>query len=317
MKNMQNKMIPLTVANTLDQSQKQRVEIPQNSSLKQAVQDLKLAPKGQFDIYDATGSVISDNNAAGHRDSTIYVGVAKVAGGSGIEFDDDWDEGIDLDEIPMIAHLTVRTLDQELHKLIPKPGETIMQVVDRGGLLPRDGTKMVLHDNNQENVSNSIAKEMIGRSFTLVRERVRAGAGGIPRERMNELKVEYPSIRPVRIHTNATHTDMISLQFPSKGKTSNGFWQIAIHCPNASTGLPHAYVLNSDQITQRSQVYIYNGNTPSVSYGLGSSNTLPGTNKPSHWICHGDILPHLNNLGQDPIQRIGAYINHIQNLLNA
>ena len=37
----------------------------------------------------------------------------------------------------------------------------------------------------------------------------------------------------------------------------------------------------------------------------------------SHWICHGDILPHLNNLGLDPIQRIGAYINHIQNLLNA
>jgi hypothetical protein len=34
-------------------------------------------------------------------------------------------------------------------------------------------------------------------------------------------------------------------------------------------------------------------------------------------IFHGDILPHLNNLGQDPIQRIGAYINHIQNLLNA
>jgi hypothetical protein len=57
--NMKNEMIPLTVANTLDQSQKQRVEVPQNASLKQAIQDMKLAPKGQFDIYDATGSVIS------------------------------------------------------------------------------------------------------------------------------------------------------------------------------------------------------------------------------------------------------------------
>ena len=113
--NMQNEMIPLTVANTLDQSLKQRVEVPQNISLKQAIQEMKLAPKGQFDIYDAMGSVISNNNVAQHRDSTVYVGVAKVAG----------------------------------------------------------------------------------------------GAGGIPRERLKELKVEYPSIRPIRIHTNATHTAMV------------------------------------------------------------------------------------------------------------
>jgi len=221
--NMKNEMIPLTVANTLDQSQKQRVEIPQNASLKQAIENLKLAPKGQFDIYDATGSVISNSNAAAHRDSTIYVGVAKVAG----------------------------------------------------------------------------------------------GAGGLPRQRLVELKVEYPSLRPVRIHTNATHTDMISLQFPSNGKTSNGFWQIAIHCPNASSGLPHTYVMNTEKITSRPSVSIYNGSVPGVSYGNGGSSTLPGTNKPSHWVCHGDILPHLNNLGNDPIRRIGAYINHIQNLLNA
>ena len=221
--NMKNEMIPLTVANTLDQSQKQRVEIPQNASLKQAIENLNLAPKGQFDIYDATGSVISNSNAAAHRDSTIYVGVAKVAG----------------------------------------------------------------------------------------------GAGGLPRQRLVELKVEYPSLRPVRIHTNATHTDMISLQFPSNGKTSNGFWQIAIHCPNASSGLPHTYVMNTEKITSRPSVSIYNGSVPGVSYGNGGSGTLPGTNKPSHWVCHGDILPHLNNLGNDPIRRIGAYINHIQNLLNA
>ena len=221
--NMQNEMIPLTVANTLDQSLKQRVEVPQNISLKQAIQEMKLAPKGQFDIYDAMGSVISNNNVAQHRDSTVYVGVAKVAG----------------------------------------------------------------------------------------------GAGGIPRERLKELKVEYPSIRPIRIHTNATHTAMVSLQFPSKGQTSNGYWQIAIHCPNASAGLPHAYLINSEQITGRPRVSIFSGNVPGAGYGLGASNTLPGTNKQSHWICHGNILPHLDNLGRDPIRRIGAYINHIQNLLNA
>jgi len=220
---MHNQMIPLTVANTLDQSQKHRVEVPQNVSLKEAIKQLNLAPKGQYDIYDAMGSVISNNQASNHVDSTIYVGVAKVAGGE----------------------------------------------------------------------------------------------GGIPRERLSELKVEYPSLRPVRIHTSQTHTSMVSLQFPSNGKTRNGFWQIAIHCPNATSGLPHAYVINDDQIIRRPGVAIYTGNTPNVTYSSGSSNTLPGTNRPSHWICHGNILPHLNLIGSDPIRRIGAYINHIQNLLNS
>ena len=315
---MQNQMIPLTVANTLDQSQKQRVEVLQNATLKQAIQDMKLAPKGQFDIYDAMGSVISNNNAAAHRDSTIYVGVAKVAGGAGIEFDDDWDEGIDLLEIQnKQAFITLIRPDNSRHKVIPQPGETIIQVMERAGLQSLDGVPMEVRDNHKEVVSNLVANDMIGRSFFLVPQRIRGGACGIPRERLVELKVEYPSLRPVRIHTTAKHTSMISVQFPSNGKTRNGFWQIAIHCPNASSGLPHAYVVNNDQITQRPSVTIYNGNTPNVSYGTGSSNTLPGTNKPSHWICHGDILPHLNQIGNDPVRRIGAYINHIQNLLNA
>jgi|GEM_PF-743029 len=316
---MQNQMIPLTVANTLDQTQKQRVEVPQNATLKQAVQDMKLAPKGQFDIYDAMGSVISNNNAAAHRDSTIYVGVAKVAGGAGIEFDDDWDEGVNLLEIQnKQAYLTLIKGDGTRHKIIPQLGETVMQVVERAGLGFLDGSRMEVRDNYKENVSNLIANDMIGRSFYVVPQRIRGGGtSGIPRERLVELKVEYPSLRPVRIHTDATHTSMISLQFPSKGKTRNGFWQIAIHCPNASSGLPHAYVINHDQITQRPGVSIFNGNTPKESYGAGSSDTLPGTNKPSHWICHGQILPHLNQIGNDPIRRIGAYINHIQNLLNA
>ena len=170
---MQNQMIPLTVANTLDQSQKQRVEVPQNATLKQAVQGMKLAPKGQFDIYDAMGTVISNNNAAAHRDSTIYVGVAKVAGGAGIEFDDDWDEGIDLDNIPIKqAHLTLIMQDGTRHNINPQQGETVMQVVERAGLRPRDGSPLEVRDNHQEVVSNLMANDMIGRSFFVVPQRL-------------------------------------------------------------------------------------------------------------------------------------------------
>ena len=49
---MMNEMIPLTVANTLNQTAKNRIEARSDQSLKQAIQNQNLAPKGQFDIYD-------------------------------------------------------------------------------------------------------------------------------------------------------------------------------------------------------------------------------------------------------------------------
>ena len=197
--NMKNEMIPLTVANTLDQSQKKRVEVPQNASLKQAIQDMKLAPKGQFDIYDATGSVISNSNAAAHRDSTIYVGVAKVAGGAGIEFDDDWDEGIDLDDIPIKeAHLTLIMQDGARHNINPQPRETVMQVVERAGLKPRDGSPLEVRDNHQEVVSNLIASDMIGRSFFVVPQRIPGGG------KYSKRREDHPALVPQAIIDQTT-----------------------------------------------------------------------------------------------------------------
>ena len=63
---MQNNMIPLTVANTLDQTTKQRIEAKPNQTLKQAVQAQKLAPQGAFDVYDQLGKVISNTSVANH-----------------------------------------------------------------------------------------------------------------------------------------------------------------------------------------------------------------------------------------------------------
>ena len=78
---MQNNMIPLTVANTLDQTTKQRIEVKRKQTLKEAIQAHQLAPQGDFDVYDQLGKVISHTQVANHRDATVYVGVAKVAGG--------------------------------------------------------------------------------------------------------------------------------------------------------------------------------------------------------------------------------------------
>ena len=79
---MMNTMIPLTIANTLDQTNKQRIEAKANQTLKSVIQQQNLAPAGQFDVYDQSGKVISNDVASQHRDGTVYVGVAKVAGGS-------------------------------------------------------------------------------------------------------------------------------------------------------------------------------------------------------------------------------------------
>ena len=47
-----NEMIPLTVANTLNQTMKNRIEAKPNQSLRQVIQNQNLAPKGEFDVYD-------------------------------------------------------------------------------------------------------------------------------------------------------------------------------------------------------------------------------------------------------------------------
>ena len=85
---MKNQMTPLTIANTLDQSNKQRVEVDSQQTIKQGVRAQNLAPKGNFDVYDQFGKVISNQNAGQFRDATVYVGVGKIAGGAGLRMSD-------------------------------------------------------------------------------------------------------------------------------------------------------------------------------------------------------------------------------------
>jgi hypothetical protein len=315
---MNTQMIPLTVANTLDQTSKQRIEIPSGITVKQAVVQSKNAPQGEFDIFNGNGQVISGRSVDDFKDSTIYVGVKKVAGGA-IHFDDDWDEGIDLDDIDKIPEKTITIVMPDTRRLEIKPNgnETIIALAERNNLRPRDGSAIEIYDDNGDCVSNRTASDMIGRSFRLQNRALVSGGSGIPRNRLDELRIDYPSIKPVRQHSSNGQVSMISLQFPSNGRTSSGIWRIAIHCPNAGNGLPHSYILNhGDNIRPGVSVFV-NGSAPTNGYGAGSSKTIPGTNIPAHWICHGNIMSVLDHLGSDPIKRLGAYINHIQNLLNS
>jgi len=167
---MQNTMIPLTVANTLDQTTKQRIEAKPNQTLKQAVQAQNLAPQGAFDVYDQLGKVISGNNVANHRDATVYVGVAKVAGGAlrgGFDLDDD-DDGWDLDDpAPLVKPREVTFILQngERHAAQPNPNELLIQTYERVVGRPRDGSPMEIYDNGGAVVSSRSAPDMVGRSF--------------------------------------------------------------------------------------------------------------------------------------------------------
>ena len=142
---MKNQMTPLTIANTLDQSNKQRVEVDSQKTIKQGVRAQNLAPKGNFDVYDQFGKVISNQNAGQFRDATVYVGVGKIAGGAGFSLDDDDDDdGWDLDgELPnKPAEFTLILPSGDRRPVRPQDGELLIDAYYRIFGKPRDGSPM-------------------------------------------------------------------------------------------------------------------------------------------------------------------------------
>ena len=168
---MMNTMIPLTVANTLNQTAKQRIEAKPNQTLKQVVQAQKLSPEGDFDVYDQMGKVISNQSVANHRDNTVYVGVAKVAGGAnhpGLDLDDDdaWD--LDDDE-PLVKPREVIFIipSGERHNAQPNEGEMLIQVYKRAVGGPRDGTRLVLKKGRRRVSQQQKVSSFFGTTLTV------------------------------------------------------------------------------------------------------------------------------------------------------
>ena len=203
---MMNTMIPLTIANTLDQTNKQRIEAKASQSLKAVIQEQKLAPAGQFDVYDQSGKVISNDNAAQHRDSTVYVGVARVAGGApeiGFDLDDDDDYGWDLDaddDLVKPREVIFILQDEQRIPAQPNDGELLIQTYERVVGRPRDNSPMEISDGEGNIVSSRLSKDMVGRSF---RVHLRAFEGG------GWLKGKRPASHGSRLNRNP-------LPFPAK-----------------------------------------------------------------------------------------------------
>ncbi len=193
------------------------------------------------------------------------------------------------------------------------PNQTLIEVF-KSHIKIRDGTTFEIFDHLGNVISKNIANDYVNQLVYF--SPIKIYACGIPRDRLKELKIEYPSLRPVKQHLSRREAQMFKVRFPSENRTRSGFWEIVIYCPNASSSLMHAYVLNFNEIIRQPSVSLF-AKPPSTSYGQGSGNgTIPGSKRKARWVCHGNILPHLNQLGSDPIIRVGAYLNHIQNLLN-
>lgn len=205
---MKNQMTPLTIANTLDQSNKQRVEVESQQTIKQGVRAQNLAPKGNFDVYDQFGKVISNQNAGQFRDATVYVGVGKIAGGAGFSLDDDddddgWDLDDDLPNKP--AEFTLILPSGDRRPVRPEEGEMLIDAYYRIFGKPRDGSPMEIMDSEGNIVSSRVGTDMVGRAFRAHLGFIPGGAMAVPFGRGRKAKqLPFPARVPIEIIEQTT-----------------------------------------------------------------------------------------------------------------
>jgi len=325
-KNEQNGMqnVYITVSNALDQSDKQRIEVAKDLTVEQAIRQQGLAPAGKFDVFDATGRVITNENVAQLAEENVYVGVQKVAGGA------DWDAGwgggaviavepaADLDlvnELPSKGVCFVSSFnDDSRNTVIPRDNDTIQDAAKASGLIPRDGSAWDVYDGMGRVVTNEPSNNYIGQTLWINASAI-GGGGGLPIGRLNELRTDYPSLQVVRQHVSNDETQMIVVNLPDNhGRTKNGIFRVAIHVTNPFNQVPVTYVLNHEELNSRR--YIMPGGSSGAHYDQSQRN-LPGTNKRAWWVCHGSFKTQYDKLERDVITRIGAYLNHIISVLNS
>ena len=214
------KLVQITLSNALDQSEKRLIDCSPGQSIRQVVVEAGMAPSSQFDVFSSVGEVVTNQPASMANGETLYVGPARIAGGSGLT------------------------------------------------------------------ISN-----------------------------IRDLAIDFPTILPVHDLIQNGQVQMFTIKVPaSQGRTKNGFFHLAIHCPNPENQLPAAYVLNRDDVLKSR--YITAGGSTGARYDF-SSKKLPGTNKDAWWVCNGNYGPIYMSLTNDVVNRISGFINHIISVLNS
>ena len=216
------KLVQITLSNALDQSEKRLIDCGPSQSVRQAVVDAGMAPSSQFDVFSSVGEVVTNQPASKVEGETLYVGPARIAGGSN---------------------------------------------------------------------------------------------GALTIERMRELSVDFPTLLPVHEMIHNGQVQMFTIKVPEqRQRTKNGFYHVAIHCPNPANQMPAAYVLNHADATGCR--FIMPGGSSGAQYDH-STKKLPGTNKDAWWVCNGNYGPTYMALSNDIVSRLSGFINHIISVLNS
>ena len=78
------KLVQITLSNALDQSEKRLIDCSPGQSIRQVVVEAGMAPSSQFDVFSSVGEVVTNQPASMANGETLYVGPARIAGGSGL-----------------------------------------------------------------------------------------------------------------------------------------------------------------------------------------------------------------------------------------
>lgn len=215
-------LVQITLSNALDQSEKRLIDCGPSQSVRQVVVAAGMAPSSQFDVFSSVGEVVTNIPAKDVNGETLYVGPARIAGGSN-------------------DTLTI--------------------------------------------------------------------------QRMCDISVDFPTILPVHEMIHNGQVQMFTIKVPGqKNRTKNGFYHVAIHCPNPANQMPAAYVLNHQDVNLGG--FIMQGGSSGAHYDHSTKN-LPGTNKDAWWICNGNYGPTYMAISNDIVSRLSGFINHIISVLNS
>jgi hypothetical protein len=301
---MQN--VYITVSNALDQSDKHRIEVAKDLTVEQAIRQEGLAPAGAFDVFDASGRVISNEKVARLAEENVYVGVQKVAGGA------DWNAGwgggevivvepaadVDLEnELPSKGLCFVSSFnDNSRNTVIPGEGETVQTAAKASGLIPRDGSAWDVYDGMGRVVTDKPSANYIGQTLWINASAI-GGGSGLPINRLGELRTDYPSLRTIRGRQTNREATMFAIRLPDgKHRTKNGYYECVVDANSMVT-----YVLNT-LTCDHPHAY--------------SQTTIPGTKRQSFGVCQGNI-GQIIGVSADPIEIMGSYLNHIISVLNS
>ena len=155
-------MVQFTLSSAIDQTHKIRLEVPKGTSIQEAAKKSGIAPSGKFDVFTASGSVVSNKNVNQFNNETLYVGMQKVAGGNDIEIILDSEPGVIYRNEPPKKSITfISVFDQSVrHEVVPADNQTLRQAAEMAGLAPRDDTDWAVFTGDSRQVNDMKAEEM-------------------------------------------------------------------------------------------------------------------------------------------------------------